>query len=76
MEQFATLIAKKEVGLKVPGARGKATHVKIGDRFCVTSPKYMNVKQGAALIMREKNARLNQGLLLTNEQINELFEVA
>lgn len=76
MKQLQILIAKKEFGLKLNGARGRAAHVKIGDRFIVTTADYMNKRDGMANVDREKKAMLGSGYRLTIAQIEELFETA
>ncbi len=76
MNQMTTLIAKKEFGLKLNGTRGRAAHVKVGDRFVVTTAGYMNVRDGMANIDRESKASIGSGYRLTIAQIEELFEIA
>lgn len=73
MRQGSTLIAKAFFSMKVPGARGKPALVSIGDRFTVTSPGYRNID--TVKIGRSRTARLNQGYLLTKEQVETLFEM-
>jgi hypothetical protein len=75
MKQFTTLIATKEFGLKLACARGRAAHVKIGDRFMVTSSEVSN-RSGMATVDREKKAKLSCGYPLTIETILEYFEIA
>jgi len=76
MNQMTTLIAKKEFGLKLNGARGRAAHVKVGDRFMVTTSTLSNERDGMANIDRERKAQLSCGYRLTIAQIEELFEIA
>ncbi len=75
MKQFTTLIAKKDFGLKHNGARGRAAHVKIGDRFMITTSTLSNERDGMANIDHERKAQLSCGYRLTIAQIEELFEI-
>lgn len=75
MKQLTLLIAKKEFGLKHNGARGRAAHVKIGDRFMITTAEHMNVRDGMANVDRERNVHIGSGYRLTLAQITEHFEV-
>lgn len=75
MKQFTILTATKEFGLRITGARGKPCHVRIGDRFMVTSSEVSN-RSGFATIDREKKAKLSCGYPMTIAQINDLFEIA
>jgi hypothetical protein len=72
LEQFSNLVAKVEFSMKLEGP-GRACKVKVGDVFTVTNPKHMQDK--GIKIMRAKTARLNEGYMLSCEQINQLFEV-
>lgn len=74
MKQLTVLIAKKEFGLKLNGARGRAAHVKIGDRFIVTTTEISN-RSGMANVDREKKANIGSGYKLSISQIEELFEI-
>lgn len=71
-KQFTDLIAKQDFSMKFEG-KGRACIVKTGDVFTVTNPCHM---QAAGIkIMRRKSARLNEGYLLSIEQIHNLFDV-
>lgn len=74
MKQLTILVAKSEFGLKLNGARGRAAHVKVGDRFMVTSSEVSN-RRGFATIDREKNAKLSCGYPLAIADIEKLFEI-
>jgi hypothetical protein len=71
-EQFSSLTVKVAFQMKHEG-HGRAVVAKIGDKFLVTNPKHMQDK--GIKIMRAKLARLNEGYLLSFEQINQLFTV-
>jgi len=69
-EQFSQLTVKVAFQMKYEG-KGRAVVAKIGDKFVVTNPKHMQDK--GIKIMRAKLARLNEGYMLTFEQVNQLF---
>ncbi len=74
MKQSTILIAKSEFGLMFNGARGSAAHVKVGDRFLVTSSEVSN-RCGFATIDQEKKAMLSCGYKLAIADIEKLFEI-
>jgi len=71
--QFTILRAKIAFSLKTEGSRGKACSVKPGDLFTVTNPSHM--QQVGIKIDRKAKARLNEGYLLSIEDVVKLFEV-
>lgn len=71
--QFTKLVAKVDFQMKLDGP-GRACKVKIGDAFMVTNPKHTQDK--GIKVMRAKTARLNEGYLLSCDQVNMLFNIA
>lgn len=70
--QFTKLQANTAFQMKFDGP-GRACSVKIGDMFLVTNPRHMQDK--GIKIARAKKARLNEGYMLTIEQVKSLFSV-
>lgn len=70
--QFTTLTVKVAFQMKFAGP-GRAVSAKIGDKFTVTNPAHMQDK--GVKVARAKTARLNEGYLLTSEQVEQLFTV-
>lgn len=73
MNQFTKLVAKQEFQMKLTGARGRAVQVKTGDIFVVTNPRHMQDK--GIKVARAKLARINEGYMLSLEQVEQLFNV-
>lgn len=70
--QGTELKAKVAFSMKFEG-KGRACVVKVGDVFMVTNPQY--AQANGIKVDRIKKAVINQGYMLSCEQINQLFEV-
>lgn len=73
-EQCQNLVAKQAFTMKVPGSRGRAVSVKVGDKFWITTPTYSNVT--VAKIDRKGKGIIGNGYQMDIETIKALFEVA
>ena len=72
MKQFTNIVCKQAFTMRYEG-KGRSCNVKIGDVFTITNPCHMQDK--GIKIMRAKNARLNEGYLLSASQIVDLFTI-
>lgn len=71
-EQCQNLVAKQAFTMKVPGQRGRAVSVKVGDKFWVTTPTYSNVS--VAKIERKGKGSISSGYQMDVSTIQSLFE--
>ena len=69
-KQFSQITAKVDFKMKFEG-KGRACNVKAGDAFIVTNPAHTQDK--GIKVARKRNARLNEGYMLSWEQVNQLF---
>lgn len=72
-EQCQDLVAIQAFTMKVPGAKGRAVSVKVGDKFWITTPAYSN--EIVAKIDRKGKGIIGNGYQMDVETIKALFEV-
>lgn len=72
-EQCQDLVAIQAFTMKVPGAKGRAVSVKVGDKFWITTPAYSN--EIVAKIDRKGKGMIGNGYQMDVETIKALFEV-
>jgi len=75
MKQGQTLIAKTDFGFRA-NAKGRAVHVRTGQRFWVTNSQICQDQDGVIVLAREGKGSISCGWPFSPSVIDAYFEVA